>query len=209
MTSQAPSKAWKFSTILLFATLLQSTAHSQTGAQANPDKSDRDFLRVINPKDREIPVERARVLLITTCRVVAEEFHRKADDVIVRVDLVVGEPSERYAIEKNGRLTLYLDHWDETRFVDVVITGAMQQLTPPLTRRQMLTEVLRRSDKIAPVSAKQLRNRPQPVMPQGNGLNSNCISALNEHPCSWPNLAPRNFVNRPRGESGSPITLVP
>jgi hypothetical protein len=187
MTSKAPSRTWRLSTILLFATLLQSTAHAQTGTQTNPEKSSRDSLQIINPRDRDVPIDRARVLLITTCRVVAEEFHREANDVDVRLDLIVGEPNERYSIEKNGRLTLYLDHWDETRFVDAVITGALQQLTPPPARRQMLIEVLRRSDRIAPVSTRQLRDRSQPVGPRREGLNSGCVSAVRDGPCPWPN----------------------
>ncbi len=188
MLYRAPTKVLAYSAAILLAAMFQPDAQCQTEHLVSVASADSDALRISNPKHREIPAARARVLLLTTCKVVADEFHRKDTDVNVRMDLVIGEPSERYSIEKDGRLILYLDHWDETRFVDVVITGAMQQLTPPRLRRQMLTEVLKRSDQIAPVSTKQLHG---PMLaPRNPGLGGDCMSAVNGEPCSWPGPMP-------------------
>jgi len=104
--------------------------------------------------------------------------------------LILGDPDERVAVDDNGGMTLYLERWNETKFVDGVITGAMQLLMPLHTRKQVFTEILRRTDKIAPVAANQLRipatNSPLPR----RSLMKDCISALNSTPCSWPNKPP-------------------
>jgi hypothetical protein len=110
----------------------------------------------VNPSEIDIPGDRARVLLLTTCRVVADEFHRKPQDVELTMTLVLGEKDERYSIDTNGRMTMYLEHWDEGKFVDGVIISAIQWLAPLRLRKQMFTEILRRTDKIAPVTANQL-----------------------------------------------------
>jgi len=77
-----------------------------------------------------MPGERARVLLLTACRVVAEEFHQRPEDIDLKVTLLLGESNEHVAIDDSGRMILYLERWDETKFVDGVITGAIQKLTP-------------------------------------------------------------------------------
>jgi len=127
--------------------------------------------------------------LLTTCRLVAEDFHRKPEDVDLKMTLVLGERDERYAIDESGRMTLYLESWSEPKFVDGVITGAIQRLTPLRTRKQMLVEILHRTDKVAPVSADRLRmpggNRPLP-----RGAMTDCISAMSDAPCTWPNRPP-------------------
>jgi hypothetical protein len=147
-------------------------------------------LTIVNSHQVDIPGERARVLLLTTCRVVAEDFNKKAEDVDLKMTLVLGERDERYAIDANGRMTLYLERWSEQKFVDGVITGVMQRLTPIRTRKQMLSEILRRTEKIAPVSANRSRMPgANPPMPRG-AMVPDCISATNEAPCSWPNRQP-------------------
>ena len=149
-----------------------------------------DVLTIVNSHQVDVPGERARILLLTTCRVVAEDFHRKPEEVDLKMTLVLGEREERYAIDETGRMTLYLESWNESKFVDGVITGAMQRLTPLRARKQMLVEILHRTDKVAPVSANRLR------MPGGNPpsprttMTPDCISATNDSPCSWPNRPP-------------------
>jgi len=191
MTLRAPAIILAFSIAVPVAASPQPIVQSPTEHPVNVSGSDSDALQINNPKHKDIPVTRARVLLLTTCRVVADEFHRKPTDVNVRLDLVVGERNEYYSIEKDGRVTLYLDHWDETRFVDAVITGAMHQLTPPHLRKQMLSEVLKRSDQVAPVSTKQLHTPVPILVPRNPGIGADCISAVNSEPCSWPGPVPR------------------
>ena len=147
-------------------------------------------LTIVNPHHLEVPEDRVRVLLLTTCRVVAEEFHRHSDEVDLRVTLVLGDPDERSMVDQQGNLTLYMDHWNQGKFVDGVITGAVQNLTTLKARNKMFADILRRSDEIAPVSVNRLRgnasNRPSP----GLTLPPDCISALSDAPCSWSNQMP-------------------
>lgn len=188
MSLVEPAGTW----LLALACALSVTTAAvdgQTMPQGGTD-SRADVLTIVNSANKDVPKDRAKVLLLTTCRVVAQEFHRKPEDVELHMTLIVGEGSERYAIDPGGRMTLYLQNWDEVKFVDGVITGAMQRLTPLSTRRQMLSEILRRTDRIAPVSASQLRSpaaarTARPVPPF-----SDCINAVRDVPCAWPNKLP-------------------
>lgn len=149
-----------------------------------------DMLTIVNPNQLDIPDERARVLLLTTCRLVAEEFHQKPKHVEITMTLVLGAGDERYSIDKKGLLTMYLERWDEGKFVDGVITSAIQWMAPLPMRNQMLTEIVRRTDLIVPVSAKQLRvpGAHSPTPPGGDS--AGCISALSTL------LAPGRIVGR-------------
>ena len=183
MYSAEPVGVRKLLVFALFASSVMPTARGQTKTESGRPET----LTVVNSRQTDIPIERARILLLTTCRVVAEQLHKKPEDVDLKMTLILGEPGERVAVDDNGGMTLYLDHWNETKFVDGVITGAIQQLMPLRTRNQMFTEVLRRTDKIVPVAANQLRmpssNSPVPR----RSLVPECISAVNNSPCSWPN----------------------
>ena len=159
-------------------------------ATPSKDSGRPDVLTIVNSRQVDIPGERARVLLLTTCRVVAEDFNRKPEEVDLKMTLILGEREERYAIDANGRMTLYLETWNESKFVDGVITGVLQRLTPLRTRKQMLSEILRRTDKIAPVGANHLRTPGNyPSMPRSTMI-PDCITAMSATPCSWPNRPP-------------------
>ena len=175
--------------LLLLALLTLSAipiAKGQTGT--GPGRP--DLLTIVNSRQTDIPIERARVLLLTACRVVAEEFHKRPEDLDLRMTLILGESHERVSVDDSGGMTLYLERWNETKFVDGVITGTIQLLMPLQTRKQVFTEILRRTDKVAPVTANQLRvpgtNSPLPR----RSLVPDCISAVNSAPCSWPNRLP-------------------
>jgi hypothetical protein len=157
-------------------------------AQSVPSMPRPDVLTIVNSRQIDMPGERARVLLLTTCRVVAEEFHQKPEDVDLKVTLLLGESNEHLAIDDSGRMTLYLERWDETKFVDGVITGAIQKLTPLQKRKQMFTEIRRRTEKIAPIPISQLRISGTSAPTLGPSLSSSCINAVNSVPCSWPKL---------------------
>ena len=140
-------------------------------------------LTIVNPNHIDIPDQRARALLLTTCRSVADEFHQKPEHVEITMTLVLGDRDERYSIDKKGRLTMYLVRWDVGKFVNGVITSAMQWMASLKVRNQMLTEILRRTDLIVPVSAHQLR-RPAENSPLQTGSYPTCISAVAATPCS-------------------------
>jgi len=135
MYSPEPVGVQKLFAIALFASLLIPSAVGQTGAQGGRP----DLLTIVNARQTDIPIERARVLLVTACRVVAEEFHKRPEDLNLRMKLILGESHERVFVDDSGGMTLYLEHWNETKFVDGIITGAMQLLMPLDTRKHVFT----------------------------------------------------------------------
>jgi len=165
-------------------------AYAQTVPQLNGQLSRQDSLTIVNSHQADVPQERALVLLLTTCRVVAEQFHRRPEDIDLRVTLILGDPNERVGVDDSGVMTLYLALWNETRFVNGVITGAIQRLTTSGARKEMYAEIERRTDRVAPISTNQLRmsNRNEPLPRQG--IVRDCISAANASPCFWPRTAP-------------------
>ena len=161
---------------------LPTKGQAQCGAP-NLNRHDPAVLTIVNPKHREIPEQRARVQFLTACNVVAAEFHRAADEVKLNVTLVVEDGDEHYAIDKSGELTLHLKSWNDAKFVDAVIRGAIQQLTPAHTRERLLMDVLRRSDQIAPVSPNELKSPTSSGRLVPMNLPEDCITAAREEPC--------------------------
>lgn len=170
---------------VLVCTFVIQAAIGQS-AQSIPGTSRPDVLTIVNSRQIDMPGERARVLLLTACRVVAEEFHQKPEDVDLNVTLLLGESNERVAIDDTGRMTLYLERWDETKFIDGVITGAIQKLTPLPRRKQMFTEIRRRTEKIAPIPVSQLKMPSRAASILSPNFSPSCISAVNNFPCSRP-----------------------
>lgn len=165
-------------TFFFVASLVAPVANGQSARE-----SPAEMLTIVNSRQTDVPSERARVLILTTCRMVAEQFHRRMEDVNLKITLILGEPSEQFVINDSGRMTLYLQRWDESRFVNAVISGATERLMSRHTREQMLAEIVQRTDKIAPVAANQLRNKPVSPMPD---LPPGCMSAMSQSPCKWP-----------------------
>ena len=162
----------------------------QEGARSSRE-GNANMLTIVNPNQLDIPDERARVLLLTTCRLVAEEFHQKPKHIEITMTLILGAQDERYSVDKKGRLTMYLARWDEGKFVNGVITSAIQWMASLQTRNQMLTEILRRTDQIVPVSANQLRRPAENSTLQTGGTYPTCISAVAMTPCSAVTRPPR------------------
>ena len=169
---------WWLLTFFFAASLVAPSADGQSARDSRAD-----VLTIVNSRQTDVPSERAQVLMLTTCHMVAEQFHRKMEDVDLKITLILGEPSERFAINDSGRMTMYLQRWDESRFVNGVISGAIERLMPPHTRKQMFAEIVQRTDKIAPVAANQLRNTPVSPRPD---FSPGCMSATSRSPCKWP-----------------------
>ena len=182
-----PKPLWLSVGVAALVSLLGHFALAQAGPASGADALDRARVIIVNRQHQEVPEARVRVLLLTTCRVVAEEFHRHPDEVDLKLTLVVGDREERSMIDKDGNLSLYMDRWNEGKFVDGVITGAVQQLTTRKKRQKMFTDILRRTDGIAPVSVNQLRSdalhRPSP----GLSLDADGLGPVREAPWSLPN----------------------
>jgi hypothetical protein len=171
--------------IAVLALMIGQLAVAQAGSPSSAGELSPDRLTIVNPRHYDVPEDRVRVLFLTTCRVVAEEFHRHPSEIDLTLTLVIGDKSERSMIDPAGHLALYMDHWSEGKFVDGVITGAVQQLTTVQARTKMFKDILRRSDQIAPVSVSQLRggssNRSVPVVNVG----PDCFRAVTDSPCPW------------------------
>ena len=163
----------------------------QEGGRSNRTKRT-DVLTIVNPRQVDIPDERARILLLTTCRVVADEFHRGKDGVEMEVTLVLGEGDEHYSIDKGGRMTIYLERWDESKFVNGVITSVIQRMAPLHLRNQMFSDILHRTDQIAPVSAKQLRNPAGSTPLPTREPYPTCTNEVATTPCSALNRPPHH-----------------
>jgi hypothetical protein len=179
--------------IALLVLIMGQVVLAQTGAPISARAADADRVTIVNPQHREIPEDRVRVLFLTTCRVVAEEFHRHPSEVNLKLTLVMGDKNERSMTDVNGHLAVYMDRWNEGKFVDGVITGAVQQLTTLQARNKMFQDILRRSDQIAPVSVNRLRdappNRPSPTP----NLGPDCFSAISNAACPWlPRTVPQH-----------------
>ena len=179
----------KFPVIALVLIFGCPTARGQ-GIRRSNHEAKADQLTILNQNQIEIPGDRARVLLIMTYCVVAGEFHRRPKDIELAMTLVLGERDEYYSIDKDGRMTLYLERWDEGKFVNGVITSVVQRLAPLHVRNQMFTEIRRRADRIAPVSAQQMRRPAGNPSPPGGESYPMCISEVATTPCS--------ALNRPR-----------
>ena len=184
-TRKSPLSPWRSVVAAALVSLIAHVALAQADSPVSATAPAR--VTIVNPQHQDVPEERVRVLLLTTCRVVAEEFHRNPTEVDLKLTLIVGDKNERSQVDQAGHLTLYLDRWNESKFVDGVITGAVQQLTPLQTRKKMWTDIVRRSNLIAPVSVTQLRgnavSRPSPRL----DLVPDCFSALRDAACPWLN----------------------
>jgi hypothetical protein len=142
-------------------------------------------LTINNPKHLNLPEQRARILLIEACRVVANEFHvRNFSEIEYPLILVLGEKDEGYGIDSEGKITLYLQQWSEAKFVDATTRLAVQALADRQRVERLAKEILRRSDRILPVRQEALRGTDRfhrPVPPTKAA--GNCISAVRDKPC--------------------------
>jgi hypothetical protein len=147
-------------------------------------------LTITNPKHLDLPEHRARVLLIETCRVVANEFHvRNSSDLEYSLTLVLGEKDEGYGIDNEGKVTLYLQQWSESKFVHAATRLAVQSLANRERVERLAKEILRRSDRIFPVPQSSLRSPdgfPRTLPRIGTG--ANCMSAVRGEPCPTTNV---------------------
>src|ERR1700751_1161170 len=143
-------------------------------------------LTIINPKHLDVPEDRARVLLIEASRVVADEFHvRNPSDLEYPLLLVLGEKDEGYGTDNEGKVTLYLQVWNESKFLDAATRLAIQNLANHKRLQRLAKEVLLRSDRIGPVAHRTLVGRDGFLRPgHASDTRGDCISAVRDRPCS-------------------------
>jgi hypothetical protein len=138
-------------------------------------------LTIENPKHIEVPEQKANFLLNTACRVVGEKFRiSKPADRRFALTLVLGSKDEHYTADADqDAYTLFLERWDENKFTLAVTNLAIQRLVIHDRLASIVTEILRRSARVAPVPVTQLRGRSLPVQPLG-GQTSDCLAGITE-----------------------------
>jgi hypothetical protein len=140
-------------------------------------------LTVENPKHLDFPEAKAKVLLSTACRVVAEEFHaHNPSEVEYPLTLVLGVKDEHWTEDEEAHAyILYLDDWNETKFAVAAMKLALQRLITQDRRKRLVREILWRSEQTAPVAASKLHGtRSADPRSLGNNQDDDCFAAIHK-----------------------------
>jgi hypothetical protein len=160
-------------------------------------------LIIQNPHHLPVPEQKASVLMSTACRVITEHFAlSKGDQHPLRLTLVLGSSDEHYTAEGDkDAYTLFLQRWDENKFTLAVTNLAIQRLVVNDRLASLVSEILRRSEQVAPVPAAQLRGSRISASPLA-GQASGCFSAITE-------AAVRKIPCGPSSHPGLPSSDAP
>lgn len=113
-----------------------------------------------NEKHRDVPEQRAQLLYRMACAVASEHFHVKPASAEFRVILVLGDPDERFLADTiHDSYTIYMNNWDEEKFASTLVLIEVNRLTRIQQYKEMVLEILRRSNRGAPVTVGQLRRK--------------------------------------------------
>jgi hypothetical protein len=136
-------------------------------------------LTIVNPNHVPVPEQKASLLLSTACRVIAEKFRiSKRADHQFSMTLVLGFKDEHYTADQ-GAYTLFLERWDERKFIAAMINLAIQRIVIQDRGASIQTEIQQRSSQSAPIPVTQLRESRVPIQPLG-GQSSDCLAAITE-----------------------------
>lgn len=136
-------------------------------------------LTIENPKQLNFPEERARLLLRMSCRSVAAELHIRESSIPTDMHLVLGEKDERFGYESHtGVPTLYLQEWDDKKFVTATLKFAIERSIDRHRQEQMILDVLRHYEAAAPVSVARLRASPDAGSTGILKGKDNCLDAI-------------------------------
>jgi hypothetical protein len=140
-------------------------------------------LTIKNPQHLDVPEAKAQALINTVRRVVAENFplSDRAKNAKFPITLVLGQKEEHYsADDKKGMYTLYLEHWDETKYTVAITTLAIQHFIIRDRLKQMVPEILRRSAQMAPVPVTQLQGKREALQRVPNRPLVGCLGAATD-----------------------------
>jgi len=117
-------------------------------------------ITIKNPKHLSVPYDKPPVLFRIACQQVAEEFHI-VDPAKLQfpVIVVLGEASRYTADEDTQTYTIYMERWDEVRFVSSVVMLAAHRVVTRERYKKMVLEALRRANEIMPVQAADLQKQ--------------------------------------------------
>jgi len=174
-----------FITILLGAPLLVPQIGAQVAvSEPSSLKSAKLDVEIVNPKHLNVPNDTVKVLMSTACQVVAEDSHlRNECDAPYSLKLVLGEQEERYGIDQHGKAIIYLSRWDDLKFAYTAISVAIQRAHPGRLQR-LVAETLRRSSRITPVTANDLRAAKIRGQSRSGVDTDRCNPAVHDATCS-------------------------
>ena len=107
-----------------------------------------------------MPDDKPQVLFRIACQQVAEEFHI-VDPAKLQfpVTVVLGEASRYTADEDAQAYTIYMERWDDVRFVSSVVMLAAHRVVTRERYKRMVLEALRRANEVMPVQAADLQKQ--------------------------------------------------
>jgi hypothetical protein len=116
----------------------------------------------------EVPDQKVNILFDSACRVIAKEFHvRDASQFGFKVTLVLGDADERIQGDELTHVYfVYMNHWNDVKFATAASRLALQHLVSQERKTKLVSEILRRAEREAPVSARELkrsRDRSSPA----------------------------------------------
>jgi hypothetical protein len=117
-------------------------------------------ITIKNPKHLSVPDDKPQVLFRIACQQVAEEFHI-VDPAKLQfpVTVVLGEASRYTADEDTQAYTIYMERWDDARFVSSVVMLAAHRVVTRERYKRMVLEALRRANEVMPVQAADLQKQ--------------------------------------------------
>jgi len=124
-------------------------------------------LTIENPRHVDIPEAQARILFQMSFQAVAKELRPgQKTNAEFPLHLVIGQEEERFGWNaKTGVATLFLREWDAVKFTTAAVRFAIQRSIQPEREEAMISEIVRHSQVVAPVSAAQLRGSNQVATP--------------------------------------------
>jgi len=147
-------------------------------------------LTIENPRHVDIPEAQARVLFQMSFHAVAKELRLgQTTNAEFPLHLVIGQGEERFGLDaRTGVATLLLREWDALKFTTAAVKFAIQRSVQPEREEAMISEIVRHSQAVAPVSAAQLRGSNQvgdPLPPPAIGCVKGIYDAgLSGSPCA-------------------------
>jgi hypothetical protein len=140
----------KFAALCFWVSCLALLGSSATQAQ----------ITIKNPKHLSVPDNKPEMLFRLACQQVAEEFHI-VDPAKLQfpVTVVLGEASRYTADEDTQAYTIYMERWDDARFVSSVVMLAAHRVVTRERYKRMVLEALRRANEVMPVQAADLQKQ--------------------------------------------------
>jgi hypothetical protein len=108
----------------------------------------------VNPQKLDMPEQRAEIIYRTTFRVIAETFDTETPESFP-ITLELGDRDEHYnADEDAGIHEIHLALWDEKKFAISVMRLVLEHLVDRDCRNVLVSEILTRTNVIAPVEVR-------------------------------------------------------